>query len=160
MYYTCPGDETDRKPEKHYALLFMDFDRFKLINDSLGHDVGDKLLEINEIPCALAAHHDVITLLTDGALSLRAYGQLHGIPTPLALALCCAAFRGPEPHPSCPAPSCSARAAPPGLKPAHRCRRLLASARKPAGPDLLAAGLAARPAVAAGLATSGAAPRL
>ena len=36
---------TSARTDKHGALMFLDLDHFKLLNDTQGHDVGDLLLQ-------------------------------------------------------------------------------------------------------------------
>jgi len=77
--------QAERDSRFKFAVLFFDFDRFKVVNDSLGHDAGDALLKNiasrfqqvlrNKDTAARFGGDEFCVLLTD----LNDYGQARSI---------------------------------------------------------------------------------
>ncbi len=74
-----------RDADSCFAVLFFDFDRFKVINDSLGHNVGDALLvsiaerfhrELREVDTAARFGGDEFVVILDNVESLSSARQV------------------------------------------------------------------------------------
>lgn len=68
-------ERTKRNKSYNFAVLFLDFDRFKVINDSLGHEYGDMLLvsiaqqlrvQLRTVDAAARLGGDEFVVLLDG----------------------------------------------------------------------------------------------
>jgi diguanylate cyclase (GGDEF)-like protein/PAS domain S-box-containing protein len=71
-----------REEHDAFALMFLDFDRFKLINDSLGHDAGDQfLIQVARRIQEALRPHDVVARLggDEFAVLVRHIEQEHQV---------------------------------------------------------------------------------
>ncbi|MBO0661106.1 EAL domain-containing protein [Jiella sp. MQZ9-1] len=69
--------EDDFKPNNHFKLLLLDLDRFKIINDTYGHGVGDQLLiEVAGRLSQIAGEAGFVARLGGDEMAVLVYGDL------------------------------------------------------------------------------------
>jgi diguanylate cyclase (GGDEF)-like protein/PAS domain S-box-containing protein len=69
-------ERVTRGAQAYFAVLFIDFDRFKLVNDTLGHEAGDRLLrQIAERLRSVLRTTDALTADIDGNVVSRFGGD-------------------------------------------------------------------------------------
>ncbi|HEY3007095.1 MAG TPA: EAL domain-containing protein [Micromonosporaceae bacterium] len=72
--------------DRHFALLLLDLDRFKHVNDALGHEVGDRLLvEVGRRLSRVVDESDLVARLGGDEFAILA-PRLHGAGEASALA--------------------------------------------------------------------------
>ena len=72
-------DRTARHPEQCAAVLFIDLDDFKVVNESLGHEAGDELIvELGKRITASLRSSDTVGRLPSAALEGEALARMGG----------------------------------------------------------------------------------
>ncbi|MCG6116843.1 MAG: EAL domain-containing protein [Aquimonas sp.] len=75
-----------RHPDQQFALLYLDVDRFKVINDSLGHSAGDEVLkEVSQRFLACVRESDVVARLGGDEFAIL-LEDIEGADTPILVA--------------------------------------------------------------------------
>lgn len=75
-----------RHPDQEFALLYLDVDRFKVINDSLGHSAGDEVLkEVSQRFLASVRESDVVARLSGDEFAIL-LEEIDGAETPTLVA--------------------------------------------------------------------------
>ncbi|MDU0355825.1 diguanylate cyclase [Paraglaciecola aquimarina] len=57
------ADQIEAKPNNHFVVATLDVDRFKEINDTLGHEIGDRLLTLIAQRLSMYTEHQPFLLV-------------------------------------------------------------------------------------------------